>query len=94
MNRFSLCLHTAAAPGSPSLDVCTADGCLSRFAEKRCGPWFDKLTMRSKPLISLDLILSLSKDGAKLSFHAPMRATPPIYGIRASGTRMLPSFSW
>jgi hypothetical protein len=33
-------------------------------AEKRCGPWFDKLTMRSKPLKSLTLILSLSKDGA------------------------------
>jgi hypothetical protein len=29
---------------------------------KRCGPWFDKLTMRSKPLKSLGLILSLSKD--------------------------------
>ena len=26
--------------------------------------WFDKLTMRFKPLKSLGLILSLSKDGA------------------------------
>jgi hypothetical protein len=36
----------------------------SQAAEKRCGPWFDKLTMRSKPLKSLGLILSLSKDDA------------------------------
>jgi hypothetical protein len=33
-------------------------------AEKHCCPWFDKLTTRVKPLKSLDLILSLSKDGA------------------------------
>jgi hypothetical protein len=33
-------------------------------AEKQCGPWFDKLTMRFKPLKTLDLILSLSKDEA------------------------------
>ena len=36
-------------------------------AEKRCGPWFDKLTMRSRPLKSLSLILSLSKDEAWIS---------------------------
>ena len=35
--------------------------------EKRCGPWFDKLTMRFKPLKSLHLILSLSKDEAGIS---------------------------
>ncbi len=39
-------------------------------AEKRCGPWFDKLTMRSKPLKSLDLILSLSKDEAGISIFS------------------------
>jgi hypothetical protein len=33
-------------------------------AEKRCGPWFDRLTMRDKPLKTLDLILSPSKDEA------------------------------
>jgi hypothetical protein len=36
-------------------------------AERRCGPWFDKLTMRSKALKRLGLILSLSKDEAKKS---------------------------
>jgi hypothetical protein len=30
-------------------------------------PWFDKLTMRAKPLKTRDLILSLSKDEAKIS---------------------------
>jgi two-component system chemotaxis response regulator CheY len=35
--------------------------------EKRCGAWFDKLTMRFRPLKSRDLILSLSKDDAKNS---------------------------
>ena len=30
-------------------------------------PWFDKLTMRAKPLKTHDLILSLSKDEAKIS---------------------------
>jgi hypothetical protein len=35
---------------------------ISKAAEKRCGSWFDELTMRSKPLKSLYLILSLSKD--------------------------------
>ena len=34
---------------------------------KRCYPWFDKLTMRAKPLKTRDLILSLSKDEAKIS---------------------------
>ena len=34
---------------------------------KRCCPWFDKLTMRAKPLKTRDLILSLSKDEAKIS---------------------------
>ena len=29
--------------------------------------WFDKLTMRAKPLKTRDLILSLSKDEAKIS---------------------------
>ena len=38
-----------------------------KAAEKRCGPWFDKLTMRFKPLKTLDLILSLSKDEAGFS---------------------------
>ena len=31
-------------------------------AEGQARPWFDKLTMRFKPLKSLALILSLSKD--------------------------------
>jgi hypothetical protein len=31
-------------------------------AESHARPWFDKLTMRFKPLKSLVLILSLSKD--------------------------------
>jgi hypothetical protein len=30
--------------------------------QKRCGPWFDRLTMRAKPLKTRYLILSLSKD--------------------------------
>ncbi len=34
-------------------------------------PWFDKLTMRFKPLKKLGLILSLSKDEA--TFLAPHR---------------------
>jgi len=40
---------------------------LLQAAEKRCRPWFDRLTMRFKPLKSLDLILSLSKDEAEIS---------------------------
>jgi hypothetical protein len=32
--------------------------------------WFDKLTMRAKPLKTRDLILSLSKDEAKISPQA------------------------
>ena len=43
------------------------DGASNRMLGKRCCPWFDKLTMRSKPLKLLYLILSLSKDGAKIS---------------------------
>ncbi len=35
--------------------------------ESRCGPWFDKLTMRFKPLKTRGLILSLSKDEAGIS---------------------------
>jgi hypothetical protein len=31
-------------------------------SERRCCPWFDKLTMRANQLKTLDLILSLSKD--------------------------------
>jgi len=42
-------------------------GPLQQNAEKHCCPWFDKLTMRPKPLKSLGLILSLSKDGAWIS---------------------------
>jgi hypothetical protein len=41
--------------------------CRQQDAEKRCGPWFDKLTMRFKPLKSLHLIPSLSKDEAGIS---------------------------
>jgi hypothetical protein len=37
---------------------------LQQGAEKQSCPWFDKLTMRAKPLKSLNLILSLSKDEA------------------------------
>jgi hypothetical protein len=47
-------------------------------AEKRCGPWFDRLTMRDKPLKTLDLILSPSKDEANFRIFQhpdqPMRA--------------------
>jgi hypothetical protein len=32
-----------------------------------CCPWFDKLTMRINSLKTLNLILSLSKDEAKIS---------------------------
>ncbi len=35
--------------------------------KKPCGAWFEKLTMRSKLLVSLGLILSLSKDEARIS---------------------------
>ena len=42
-------------------------GLRQQSAEKRCGPWFDTLTMRFKPLKSLHLILSLSKDEAGIS---------------------------
>jgi hypothetical protein len=34
----------------------------SRMLKNRCCPWFDRLTMRAKPLKTRDLILSLSKD--------------------------------
>ena len=34
--------------------------------KKRYCPWFDRLTMRIKPLKTRDLILSLSKDEAKI----------------------------
>jgi hypothetical protein len=34
--------------------------------KSRC-PWFDRLTMRYNALITLDLILSLSKDGGENS---------------------------
>jgi len=51
------------------------------FAPKRgywiipLGPWFEKLTMRFKPLKSLYLILSLSKDEAEISaFFSIMRS--------------------
>ena len=44
-----------------------ASGCTGRVLKKRCCPWFDKLTMRAKPLKTRDLILSLSKDEAKIS---------------------------
>jgi hypothetical protein len=41
-------------------------------AEKACGPWFDRLTMRCNLLILQRLILSLSKDEANImSFSAP-----------------------
>jgi len=50
-------------------------GCVFRLkaAETRCGPWFDKLTMRPKPFKSLYLILSLSKDEGRSScfFSSP-----------------------
>ncbi|MGC2396982.1 MAG: hypothetical protein WA579_13425, partial [Rhodomicrobium sp.] len=42
-------------------------GWFQQTAEKRCCPWFDKLTMRAKPLKTRDLNLSLSKDEAKIS---------------------------
>jgi len=35
--------------------------------KNRCCPLFDKLTMRAKPLKTCDLILSLSKDEARIS---------------------------
>jgi hypothetical protein len=40
-------------------------GNAKQAAEKRCCPWFDKLTMRINSLKTLDLILSLSKDEGK-----------------------------
>ena len=47
---------------------------------KRCYPWFDKLTMRAKPLKTRGLILSLSKDEAKGSIGLQQerrRSQPP-----------------
>jgi hypothetical protein len=50
-------------------------------------PWFDKLTMRAKPLKTRDLILSLSKDEAKIPcfFRSPLmrylRALPASGGL-------------
>jgi hypothetical protein len=45
------------------------------LAEKRCCPWFDKLTMRLKSLKTRDLILSLSKDEARFQAPSAARAT-------------------
>jgi hypothetical protein len=47
--------------------------------------WFDKLTMRVKPLISRGLILSLSKDGAMDScfFNDRLKRTE-LEGVCAS----------
>jgi hypothetical protein len=46
---------------------------------KRCCPWFDWLTMRAKPLKTRDLILSLSKDGAKIScFFSRLPVKPAV----------------
>jgi len=42
-------------------------------------PWFDKLTMRARPLKTRDLILSLSKDEAKISCFFSS-----LLGLRAS----------
>jgi hypothetical protein len=36
--------------------------------KKRCCPWFDRLTMRMNAVKTLDLILSLSKDEAAISY--------------------------
>jgi hypothetical protein len=42
-------------------------GDINRLLKKRRCPWFDKLTMRINSLKTLDLILRVSKDEAKLS---------------------------
>jgi hypothetical protein len=49
--------------------------------KKRCRPWFDRLTMRMNALKTLDLILSLSKDGATISccFGNPLVAVKKQY---------------
>jgi hypothetical protein len=43
-------------------------------------PWFDKLIMRAKPLKTRDLILSLSKDEAKIScfFSSPLKVADAL----------------
>jgi hypothetical protein len=49
-----------------------------QVAEKRCRPWFDKLTMRAKPLITRNLILSLSKDGTSVRLFFSILLEQPV----------------
>jgi hypothetical protein len=49
-----------------------------KAAEKGRCPWFDKLTMRINSLKTLDLILSLSKDEAKLPGFFSSLLTSPL----------------
>jgi hypothetical protein len=65
-------LSAQTAIGRELASGCTRDASRTGLGansprKKRCGPWFDKLTMWSKPLKSLHLILSLSKDAAWIS---------------------------
>ncbi len=60
-----------------------------QVAEKRCCPWFDKLTMRSKPVISLGLILSLSQDGAELTMRSkPLVSLSLILSLSQDGAEL------
>jgi hypothetical protein len=50
--------HVSSSKSDPSI----SDRRYQQAAEKACGPWFDRLTMRCNLLILQHLILSLSKD--------------------------------
>jgi hypothetical protein len=54
--------------------------------KNRCCPWFDKLTMRAKPLKTPDLILSPSKDEAKISsFFSILLGPLAPYAVNGAG---------
>jgi hypothetical protein len=55
-------------------------------AEKRCCPWFDKLTMRINSLKTLNLILSLSKDAAKISCFFSSLLREILKALAANGS--------
>jgi hypothetical protein len=56
-------------------------------ADKRCGAWFDKLTMRFKPLNSLGLILSVSKEKpGTQAFSILLAVDPDKHAVGADRT--------
>jgi hypothetical protein len=58
--------------------------------KNRCCPWFDRLTIRAKPLKTRGLILSLSKDEAKIScFFGVLLATLlAVSGVSAQACQL------